>query len=194
MKSDPLFFFFFSGVNSHEFIARVNTPIRLNDSQLTGAGSYCELDEDPYQGRGRRIVYQGSNGSDFQSQYDYLNSGFLTPDQRKEKLLMQNIVSTVQERGLEMYEKNGGVMMNVFRDSDPDNRGEMPVTRFEDCLKQLGIDNINQADKTRLKNQFRGSVDGFVDYSEFFNVIKHEQNEVLQRPRKCLLSVSSVVV
>ena len=100
----PLFFFFFSGVNSREFIARVNTPIRLNDSQLTGAGSYCELDEDPYQGRGRRIVYQGSNGSDFQSQYDYLNSGFLTPDQRKEKLLMQNIVSTVQERGLEMYE------------------------------------------------------------------------------------------
>ena len=32
------------------------------------------------------------------------------------------------------------------------------------------------------------------DEFEFFNVIKHEQNEVLQRPRKCLLSVSFVVV
>jgi Ca2+-binding EF-hand superfamily protein len=170
------------GVQAHEFIASLNQPVRSNDSQLEGAGPMVKLEEDPYGGRGKRIVYQGSDGSDFQRQYDYINSGFLTPEQRKEKILMHNIVSSVNQRGLEVYDKNGGAIMNVFRSSDPDNTGEISQTSFENCLSQLGIDNINRNDKIRLMNQFRGSSDNTVNYNEFFNVIKHEQNETMQRP------------
>ena len=170
------------GVEASEFIRALDRPIRAHQSHL-GAGFMNTVEEDPYQGRGKRIVYQGSDGSDFQSQYDYLNSGFLTSDQRKEKMLMHSVVRDVRNNGLQVYVQGGGPIMQVFQHADPEGKGEVPRERFEECLDRLGIQGSVDGDgRKRLIQQFRGSSDGWVNYEEFFNVIKHEKNETMQRP------------
>ena len=169
------------GIDAKDFIRELDRPIRAHQSQLGGGGVTNMVEEDPYEGRGKRIVYQGSNGDDFQSQYNYLDSGFLTQDQRTSKLLMHKIVEKVQRNHLRVYEKGGGPIMEIFESVDPEKKGEVPRGKFEKALHRLGMD-LSHEDRNRLVKQFRGSSDGWVNYNDFFKVVKHEQNETRQRP------------
>ena len=71
--------------------------------------------------------------------------------------------------------------MEVFHSADPEKKGELPRGKFEMVLNRLGMD-LSSEDRNRLIKQFRGSSDGWVNYQDFFKVVKHEQNETRQRP------------
>jgi Ca2+-binding EF-hand superfamily protein len=176
-----------NGVPVHEFVERLNTPVRAHQSQLHGMAMFNDT-TDPWEGRGKRIVYQSATGQDFQRQYDYINSGYLTPDQKANKVLMQKLVSAVtlhqqsdHQGDRSLHRKGGGKVMSTLKGQDPESTGEMDMHKFVQTLSSMGAP-LERPDVERLSKQFRGTGDDKINYVEFFNVMRHEQSELKQRP------------
>ena len=114
-------------------------------------------EKDPWEGKGKRIVYQSAAGKEFQRQYDYINSGYLTPDQKANKVLMQKLVSAVAKHqqsddsgDSNLHRKGGGKVMATLQSQDPEGSGEMDMHKFLHTLSSMGA--VDSQDVDRLSN------------------------------------------
>ena len=159
------------------FVQQFDMPTRAHDSSL-GLGMLPQTDAEDaeFLRRNKQTVYQKSGN---QASYDYLNSGFLTKDQRRGKTIMQKFVHKIASLENDFH-RSLKMLYNRLLTKDIDGDGSILLGDFDETIKRTVRCDDEDIDFLLVKLGAKSS--GKVNLYDFYNLCRHESNEVKQRP------------
>jgi Ca2+-binding EF-hand superfamily protein len=166
-------------VTYNNFLEYVDRPVRAHQSSLgLGLTPQTDADFEEHKFRNRQTVYQDKGKK---SGYDYLQSGFLSKDQKRHKGIMQKLVRDIRGNDDNFHRQVDSLHKDLLM-FDKTGDGHITDSDFRDFLMKETNNNITAGEIDFLIEKLGGSHVGFVRIQDFDNLLKHEFNEFKVRP------------
>ena len=136
-----------------------------------------DFEESNYLRRNKATIYQSNNGKE----YSYLDSGFLSKEQKLHKQIMQKIMQRVVESGGTIY-GDDGPLNDDLRSRDRDGDGVITNQDFKEVLDKYTEIGLSTEEAKFLVEKLGGEDKGSVRIDDFQNLLRHEYSELKRRP------------
>eukprot|EP00943_MAST-04B_sp_MAST-4B-sp1_P002348 g2348.t1 len=162
-----------------DFFDALDQPMKSHESHIgVGMTPMDDFEDADYVRRNKMTVYQESGNK---NHYSYLNSGFLSKEQKKQKQIMQKIMQRVTESGSTIY-GDDGPLNDDLRGCDYNGDGIITNDDFKKVLHKHTEVGLSNEEATFLIEKLGGEERGSVRIEDFQNLLRHEYSELKRRP------------
>jgi len=162
-----------------DFVDALDRPMKSHESHIgSGMTPIDDFEDADYVRRNKTTIYQENTNN---KNYSYLNSGFLSKEQKIQKQIMQKVMQRVMESGSTVY-GDDGPLNDDLRACDYNGDGEITNADFKKVLHKHTEVGLSNEETKFLIEKLGGDDKGHVRVEDFQNLLRHEYSELKRRP------------